>query len=52
MVDVIGHPCSKAPVVGAVLKGSGAGMEPAPVEVRKTREGGPRVRGLGWAAGG
>lgn len=32
VVDVIGHPCSEAPVVGAVLKRSRARMGPGPVE--------------------
>ena len=32
VIDVIGHPRSKAPVVGAVLKGNRARMGPGPVE--------------------
>lgn len=34
MVDVIGHPRSEAPVVGAVLKGSRARMGPGRAEGR------------------
>lgn len=56
MVDVIGHPRGEAPVVGAVLKGSRAGVEPGPVEgrtqVRGTREGRAGAEGPGQAAGG
>lgn len=40
VVDVIGHPRSKAPVVGAVLKGSSARMGPGPVEGRVPGDGG------------
>lgn len=34
VVDVIGHPRSEAPVVGAVLKGSGVGMGLGPATGR------------------
>lgn len=52
VVDVIGHPRSEAPVVGAVLKGSRAGMGPGPVEGRvggleAGGGGGSTLRGVG-----